>query len=246
MNRKIVISVILTLGGLFLLFIISRNRSPFGKSNSSFAILPDYEITRIEMTRGEDHISLDKTGEDWYLNGKEETRKTAMRFIIDILYEMRIKSPVSDEMFNNDIRGNKIVPVRVKIYQRHKLLKSFLVYKTRSNVYGNIMKMKKGSKPFIVYVPGFEGDIGSVFILNSLYWQPYTIFNLLPSEIQSIEFENLGDPSESFLIRNTDHRYSLFGQTGKLVGWDTSRVKRYLSYFVRVPFETWDFEVGKE
>ena len=35
--------------------------------------------------------------------------------------------------------------------------------KPASNIYGNIMKMKSGSKPFIVYVPGFEGDIGSGF-----------------------------------------------------------------------------------
>jgi len=45
-----------------------------------------------------------------------------------------------------------------------------------------MMKIKGGSKPFIVCVPGYEGDIGSGFSLNELFWQPYAVFNLLPSE----------------------------------------------------------------
>jgi len=95
-------------------------------------------------------------------------------------------------------------------------------------------------------MPGFEGNIGSVFTTNELYWQPYTVFNLLPSEISSVNFENTGDASESFSITNKGHYFTLSGENGELSGWDTSRVKRYLTYFVRIPFETWDFESDAE
>ncbi len=81
--------------------------------------------------------------------------------------------------------SKKVKPVRVRVFENNKLLASFLVYKTGSNMYGNIMKIKEKSKPFIVYVPGYEGDIGSGFTMNELFWLPYTIFNLLPSEISS-------------------------------------------------------------
>ena len=88
----------------------------------------------------------------------------------------------------SEISDKGIEPVKVKVYEKRKLIKSFLVYKTPSNSYGNIMKIREGSKPFIVYVPGYEGDIGSAFTLNELFWQPYTVFNLLPSEIAISKF----------------------------------------------------------
>jgi hypothetical protein len=105
------------------------------------------------------------------------------------------------------------------------------------------MKIKERSKPFIVYLPGYETNIGSVFTVNELYWKPFTIFNLLPSEIAYVEFKSLTDPGSSFSIRNTDTGFVLSDPDIELSGWDTTRVIRYLSYFVYVPFETWEFEM---
>src|ERR1035437_3546278 len=138
-----------------------------------------------------------------------------------------------------------VIPVKVRVYEKRLLLKTFLVYKTGSNIYGNIMKIKESSKPFMVYVPGYEGDIGSGFSVNELFWQPYTVFNLLPSEIGSVNFENLSDTASSFSIINRDHHYFLHDALGNLTGWDSSLVVRYISYFAWVPFESWAFEIGE-
>jgi len=245
MSRKLILSALLTVAAGMALFLITRSRSPFGKSNSSFASEPENGITAVELSKGKQEILLSKKGNEWLLNDETETRRSAVLSMLGILSEIQIKSPVSPEMFKQEITTSGIVPVRVKVYENRHLLKSFLVYKTRSNIYGNIMKMKRRSKPFIVYVPGFEGDIGSVFTLNELYWQPYTVFNLLPSEISSVQFENIDDEAESFTIRNMGKYFSLAGEKGELNGWDTARVKRYLTYFVRIPFESWDFESEK-
>ena len=130
-------------------------------------------------------------------------------FLLRILKEIKIKSPVSAGLFQSEITSKNISPVKVKVYENRKLLKTFLVYKTQSNAYGNFMKLKESSKPFIVYVPGYDGDIGSAFILNELYWQPYIVFNLLPSEIASVNFENFSDTSSSFTIANKNQHYFL-------------------------------------
>ena len=130
--------------------------------------------------------------------------------------------------------------------KNRKLIKSFLVYKTSSNSYGNIMKIRERSKPFIVYVPGYDGDIGSAFTLNELFWQPYTVFNLLPSEIESVKFENLSDTSSSFLITGRNHHFTLSAANRELTGWDSTLVTRYLSYFAWIPFEKWALEMGEK
>jgi hypothetical protein len=246
MNKKIIkVILYLILIGLSL-FIIFRNRTPFGRDNSSFATEPKEEITRIEFSSDESRLSLEKKGDVWVINGKAEARKSGILFIMRILKEIKIKSPVSAELFESEVTGKDIKPVKVKVFEKNKLLKSFLVYKTSSNIYGNIMKIREGSKPFIVYVPGYDGNIGSGFALSELFWQPYTVFNLLPSEIAMVELENLSDTSSSFSITNRDNHYFLSNSSTNMAGWDTSLVIRYISYFAWVPFESWAFDISDQ
>jgi hypothetical protein len=245
--NKIIIRVVLLLFTAGLIFLILFNdRSPFGKSNSSFASVPRTDITKIEFSSSGEKMYLEKKGDKWLINGQHETRRSGLIFIEMVLKEMKIKSPVSSDIFDEEIIKNGIEPIRIRVYEKRKLLKTFLVYKTTSNIYGNIMKIKERSKPFIVYVPGFDGDIGSIFTLNELYWQPYSIFNLLPSEISSVSFENISDPASSFSIVHKDQNFIFSDLTVELTGWDSARVIRYLSYFTWIPFEAWAFEIGDE
>lgn len=244
MNKLLIRSIFLIIVIALALLILFKSRSPFGKSNSSFASEPKEEITRIEFFEDGEKLSLEKQGENWLMNGKTEARKSGVLFILRVIRELKIKSPVSSELFISEISSKKILPVRVKVFENRRLLKTFLVYKTSSNSYGNIMKLTIASKPFIVYVPGYEGNIGSGFILNELFWKSYRVFNLLPSEIESVELENLSDTASSFSIINRDHHFLLSGSA--LTRWDSSRVIRYISYFAWVPFESWAFEIGEE
>lgn len=244
MSKILIKGIILLVVIGMVLFIILTGRSPFGKSNSSFATEHGKEITRIELSSAGKKLILEKKGENWLINGKSEARKSGILFIGRILTEIKIKSPVSSGLFESEVKAKNIIPVKVKVFENRKMLKNFLVYKTLSNPYGNIMKIKESSKPFIVYVPGYDGNIGSAFITNELYWQPNIVFNLLPSEITSVNFEYLSDTVLSFKITKTDQKYSLSGSKGKIAGWDSSLVIRYISYFARVPFESWAFDMA--
>lgn len=181
--------LIILIGVLFLLFLL-KGKFPFGKNNTSFAVKSGTEITRVDFFQGDKKISLQKSDGNWTVNKTLEARKSAVLFIIRTLKEMKIKSPVSSEIFRNEIISRRIIPVKVNVYERRKMVKSFYVYKTTSNIYGNIMKMKISSKSFIVYIPGYEDNVGTHFNLNELFWQPYTVYNLLPSEIAAINLEN--------------------------------------------------------
>ena len=246
MSRKTIRYSVIVIPLLILVIYLLRERSPFGGGNTSFAAEPKVEITRIEFAESKNTLTLEKAGEEWFINKDLKTRKTGILFILKILTEMEIKSPVTSELFNKEIIENRIDPVRVRVYEKGKIIKSFLVYKTASNKYGNIMKLRESSKPFIVFVPGNEVEIGSAFTMNELFWQPYTVFNLLPSEIYSVALENLADTSSSFRIKNENQRFRLYGNPGELTGWDTSRLIRYVSYFAHVPFESWALNLSDD
>jgi hypothetical protein len=246
MNKLIIQRVLILLAIGLVIVVVYRGRMPFGSNNSFFAVEPQKEISKIELSEKGRELSLEKVGENWVINGKLETRKSGILFILRILEEMKIKSPVSSELFESEITAKGIEPVRIRVYEKRKLIKSFLVYKTTSNSYGNIMKMSERSKPFIVCVPGYEGNIGSGFTLNELFWKPYTLFNLLPSEIEYINFENLSDTSSSFSISNENHHFTLRSMNRDLEGWDSTLVTRYLSYFAWIPFEKWALDLREE
>ncbi|MDR2887543.1 MAG: hypothetical protein LBV26_06035 [Bacteroidales bacterium] len=223
--------------------LIMHSRSPFGKSNSEFHATPEKEITRIELSQGNERLTLEKSAGVWLINGQTEARRGAVNFIIRILTEAKIKSPVSPEIFKAEITDREAEPVAVKVYEGRKMLKSIMVYKTASNTYGNIMKVKKSTKPFIVHVPGYETNIGPAFNIKPQFWQPHAIFNMLPSEISSIRFENMHDTAASFSIVKKEKTYTLHGNAGQLAGYDPELVIRYVSYFTFIPFESWAFDM---
>jgi hypothetical protein len=240
--RNILISVILIIS--VILVLLYKGRSPFGNRQSSFAIDKQKEITRIAFSEGNKELILTHEADKWMVNGTWEARKSGITFITGILKEMKIKSPVSGELFETEILEKGITPVKIKIFENSRLLSSFLVFKTGSNKYGNMMKLRERTKPFIVAVPGLEGDIGSAFTVNELFWQPFTIYNLLPSEISSVTFENLKDSGSSFRIKCINDTY-IFSASGEiLAGWDSARVKRYISYFTWIPFEKWAYDIS--
>lgn len=244
MTKNVIRILLVFIPVLILVIYLLRERLPFGGSNSSFSTDPEKEITRIEFLSDTSRLALEKEGNDWLVNGRYQTRKTSILFILRILTGLEIKSPVSSELFYNEIDSKGVTPVKVKVYHGRKLLKSFLVFRTNSNVYGNIMKLREGSKPFIVFIQGSETEIGSAFNTNELFWQPFTVFELLPSQISSVTFENMKEPGSSFMIRIRDRGFELSDLRNNMRGWDTSKVERYLSYFTHVPFETWALDLS--
>ena len=246
MYKLIIRGLFVSVALILILLLLFRNRLPFGKDNSSFAVEQGKEITRIEFSDPHSKLVLEQNGDKWLINGRSEVRKNGILFIMRVLREIKIKSPVSPELFNSEITDRGIEPVKMRVYEKRKLIRTLIVYKTSSNSYGNIMKIKERSKPFIVYMPGYDGDIGSAFTLNELFWQPYTVFNLLPSEIASVSFENISDTSSSFSITCENHDFTLLSGSKPVAGWDSALVKRYLSYFAWIPFEKWELGMNLE
>ena len=231
---------------LILVFFLVRNRSPFGKAETRFSGGAGSEITAFEISSAGRKVLLSYRDGVWKVNQDAEARKSITLFALRVLKEMRIKSPVSAGMFYDQIVAKGIRPVKVKVYEKKRLPRTFYVYRTSSNKYGNIMKAKERSRPFVVHFPGFEGDIGSLFIAEEMFWKPFILFNLLPSEISSVTLDNYADPPASFRISTGGESFRLSDLHTYLTGWDTSRLKRYISYYTMVPFESWAFDMAED
>ncbi|MBE0674780.1 MAG: hypothetical protein IH591_08975 [Bacteroidales bacterium] len=240
----IIISAILIL--LITGVLLMNRRGTFNRQNTSFAVDGNMEITGVRLTQEEESIRLRKTSEGWVVNEAGEARSSAVSFLLQTITDIGIKSPLSEEIFKSEILDNEISPVKVEVWSGRKRVKTFLVYKTDSNIYGNIMRRSERSKPFIMAIPGFDGSIGSNFNMNELFWMPFNIFRKLPASIASVEVSYAGRPEESFIVYNP-----AFGTTPALIEYaeqkfDSLKVKRYISYYTWVPFESWDFSLDAD
>ncbi len=244
MSRKTLLFIAAGLAALALLLFLARERRPFGTADTDFAVAEGAEITRIVLSSEGSSVILEKNDAgEWMVNGTEEARKSSIVNIVRILAEMNIKSPVSPELFSAEVSTRGIEAVKVSVYGNRRLLRSFLVYATKSNVYGNIMKVSERSKPFIVYFPGFDGDISGVFTTNPLYWQNFTIFSHLPSSVKSVRLDNFSDTASSFMLKRKGDDFVLSVNGKEINEADQEKIKRYISYFTRVPFEDWAFDI---
>ena len=237
------LAALVVCAGLLLLIMLPGTKSSFGKRDTGFSVPAGPDITRIEMTQGDEKVVLRYDGAGWVVNNGGETRKSAVNFLLQTLREIAIKSPVSDEHFEKEVVEKGIVPVRVKVWSGRRMINSFLVYKTESNIYGNIMKKAGKTKPFIVSIPGYEGAIGSNFNMNELFWMPFNVFSYIPGDIASVKVDYQASPEESFTVYNPSLQlHDTIGESA-VAEFDNVKIKRYLSYFTWVPFESWAFDM---
>ena len=59
----------------------------------------------------------------------------------------------------------------------------------------------------------------------------------------NIKLEIIKDSASSFIIISNKKEFTLTFFKKDISGWDTSKVKRYLTYFTAIPFETWAFDL---
>lgn len=134
MYKLVIRGVLISIAVILISLLFFRNRLPFGAGNSSFASKPHKEITRIEFLEQGGKLSFNKKGENWVINEKFEARKSGILFILRILQEIEIKSPLSTELFKSEITDKGIEPVKIKVYESRKLIKSFLLIKLHRTV----------------------------------------------------------------------------------------------------------------
>ena len=235
-NRKLIVIIfsllILAAGAVFII------RS-FINQVPDFAVKNEEAINRVELNSDKGSIRLERKNEIWILNGNGEARLDAVRALLKTLTNIEIKSPVKKESVEKIRSSDNIETVEVRISGPLKQLKKYTVYKVSSNAYGNIMtKGKKGSS-YITNLPGYPGDIGIFYTTQINYWKPHILFDYKIGDIFSVEFINIDDPNNSFLIsRNESGSFILEDYNGEVLkNADPGKITRYISYFHNIGFE---------
>lgn len=232
MRRSYLIAVLFC--ALAVLIAVFLFRSEDGIKGGDFKIKPGKSVTKVILQKADSKVVLEMKNGEWTVNGKEKARKPAIAFLLSTLEEMKPRSSVSQQLFDDLAQRNTFGPVTVKAFSGRRKITSFLVYHFNEKDYSSVVRKDSRSKPYLVSLPGYDFDPGLVFTTEADYWKPFTIFEIMPSGISEVKMDYPGDTSRSFTITCEEGRVLLKEATA----FDTVSARRYLSYFINVPFES--------
>jgi len=218
------------------LFIIGRH-VPFGAGNSVFNLENTGGISSISIVAENTTVNLERGIDKWYVNGKFPARQPAVKSLLRIIRNIRIKSPVSANVFNDVLRDGDTQRTDIKIYDGRKLVQSFHIFSKPSAEAPSIMRKRNNAKPFFVHVPGYDIDPGNYFVADERFWMPNTLFSLSPDRIKEIHIKYFETPDSSFSIRLNGGEVLFKNGIYVNENIDTTAIGRYLSYFTYVPLE---------
>ena len=203
----------------------------------------------------ENETTLERNGNTWILNHDYKAHPKMIKQLLETLYKVRVRMPVSMAAHDNTIKqmaGSstkveiyQMVPRinlfnRVKLFYHEKCTKVFYVGEspTMDNA-GTYMLREGADQAFIVYIPGWRGSLSTRFKANPDVWRDHTIFHESLGDIQSVTIEFGNEPMRSFRIDNTGkHQYQLtrLGDN-QVLPIDTLKVINLLSSFSDIRYE---------
>ncbi len=245
--RKIllyIIAVIVLITGAGIIY-LTKMGTPFGKDDSNFAIEKVNKVTKIVLTSEQGKVELTKIPEGWQVNKRFMAREGSVEFLLQVLSRLKIKSPVSDEKFLKETKTITENVVFIEVFEQLRRIKSFSLYKVNSNSYANYARKREGANPYVLYIPGFNKPVGSLFVTKEKFWKPCIIFNYRPGMIKAVKMDYPDSPEKSFrIVKTRENRYKLLQDGREVSVFDTLAIERYISYFRNIRFDRWELGIN--
>lgn len=145
--------------------------------------------------------TLRRTKQGWKLNGKYLVNRNNINLIMEMLLKMRIKSPVGDKSKNGVVEAIATRHYKVEIYTAEGLLKSIFIGPSIQSGLGNYIVEEGSDDPYIVHIPGWNGNLGPRLKINENNWRNTQLFAVKPAGIQQFTVKYNIRPEHSFSIK---------------------------------------------
>jgi hypothetical protein len=251
MIRKYLFQIITLLVLLVAVIVVvaTNSKSTIKKELRDFAIEDTAAVDKIFLADKEGHtIILERKKQLWMVNGKYEARADLIRILLETFHDMRIKEPVAKAALENVIRNLAVKSVKTEIYQNGKLTKTYYVGGPTQDSYGTFMIIEGSSTPFIIEIPGFRGYLSTRYSVYDIDWKTSRVFNLAPSDILQVIYEDYRDAQKSYIIDRTENGFKIASYPGgiELTQFDDLKLRAYVSQFRKKNFSKYIDDVPQE
>jgi hypothetical protein len=256
-KNRIAILLIVILLPLSFWYINKNQKSTLKAQMRDFAVADTASITKIFLAdKNGRNLTLERDVKGhWLVNGKFDVRMDALKNLLETIKKVDVKEPVGKAAQDNVIKRIAAKAVKCEVYQNNVLTKAYYVGTETNDLTGTYMimidveTMKAMEKPFITYIPGFEGYLTTRYFTEERGWRDRTIFQYNPNDIKSVKMEVPYNPSfgyELIVNANNDYQIKMLGDNKLLENVDPLAVKQYLSYFQALGFESFEVNLNQQ
>ncbi|MDF2438194.1 MAG: hypothetical protein K0Q95_2570 [Bacteroidota bacterium] len=256
-RNRIAIILVILLGALSFWFIINNRRSTIKETLRDFAVKDTAAVDKIFLAdKLGNAVTLERSSgnNNWTVNGKYIARSDAMQTLLVTITKLDIKEPVGKKAQDNIVKQLAAGAVRCEIYSKGDLVKAYYVGTQTQDMTGTYMilmdpeTMKPSAKPFITYIPGFEGYLTTRYFTEEKMWRDRTIYQYVPNDIAAVKLEVPDHSEMGYELKiNGNNDYEVTMLSGKKISdIDPLAVKQYLSYFQQVNFESLDMGMSEK
>lgn len=247
----LIITGVLVLASVFV--ILKRNnlltsQDEMGPVGAQFAIKDTNEVTKIFMAdmRG-NKVLLTRSTQGWLVDDTIPALKANVDNLLSTLQNLHIRQTVAKSAQDNIIKMLSTQAVKVEIYKiapkfkifgipfftKERLVKTYYMGEATMDNMANYALIEGMDEPFIVNIPGFRGFVTPQFSPYPHNWYSHTLFQTKLTRIQSVQFIDIENESESFSIKKEGARFfSLYNSQNQIVpNYDTTKVLDMLSEF---------------
>ena len=214
MNKTIALIVLAVILGALAFYTLENNSketdSFANNLHTYFAVDAIEEIERVFMVdRSGNQALVEKIDDDrWTYTNKATGKKyaanrSAIFGLLETIRKVRVREPVGQPALKNAVTSLAHYSTKVEIYGKNKKkLKVYYVGAMTSGGTGNYMIMEGSEKPYIAYIPNFQGTIGTRFITTEEDWRDKAIFRTTKSALEFIKvaYQDPSQSKESFKI----------------------------------------------
>ncbi len=255
-NRTLAILVVL-LGSACFWLVVNNKKGTIKETLRDFAVQDTAAITKIFLAdKNNKSVTLERTAPGvWMVNGKYKARMDAVQTLLYTIKKVDVKEPVGKQAQDNVIKRLSGLSVKCEIYAGDDLIKAYYVGAETQDQTGTFMilidpeTMKPSAKPFITYIPGFEGYLTTRYFVDERAWRELTVFKYDPANIQSVKVEVPFNPEFGYeVVVKGDNVFEVksIRSQEKLPDVDPLSVKQYLSYFQNLNFESFENELSEK
>ncbi len=221
--------------------LFSRKDGTLMKKNIDFAPENSSAINRIEISKDDEVILLERNNSQWMLNGIAAARNERIQFLLESLERIEIVSPASKMVQDSVIAHLISYGKYVQLSGRGNTDKHFYIYFDTTGVAGTYMMTEKSGIPYMVRLKGYSGNnIENIFSLNFKSWQENILFNFTPDEIREVMVEYPAETEHSFRIcRDESDGIVLSDHISEWPKEKTNvqEIQDYLYFFINVRFQ---------
>ncbi|MCS6928908.1 MAG: DUF4340 domain-containing protein [Saprospiraceae bacterium] len=144
---------------------------------------------------------LKRLENQWVYNGQYKARPSAIEVLLQTVCCLNVLYVPPKAAEKHAVKALAANGIKVELYDRHnRLLKSYYVGDVTPDERGTYMIMEGSEQPYVVYLPGFIGQVRVRYLLGDEDWRDRMIFTEKPENIQAISVEYPQHRSASFRL----------------------------------------------